>query len=72
MKKRLNDLGVTGGGFFGFWRTPTLDAIDGGEEGSSCDDGGRTGLELGTAVTSWLLSIVEKRDRESLRLIYCA
>ena len=59
MKKRLNDLGVTGGGFFGFWRTPTLGAIEGGEEGScSWDEDGRADSGLGIEATSWLLSII--------------
>lgn len=45
MKNFRNDLGVTGGGFFGLRRIPTSEAIEGGEDGGPCEDGGKTGSD---------------------------
>lgn len=57
VKNLLNERGVTGGGFFGLRLGATSDAIEGGEDGSSCDEGGRTGSDFGAAGRPWFLSI---------------
>lgn len=62
MKNFRNDRGVTGGGFFGLRRKPASEAMDGGDEGISCEDGGRTGSDRGTSGRSWPTTIVYREE----------
>lgn len=58
VKNLLNERGVTVGGFLCLRRTPASEAMDGGEEGTSSEEGGITGSDLGNADRTWLLSIM--------------
>lgn len=58
VKNVLSLRGVTVGGLFGLRRTPASEAMDGGEEGKSCVDGGTTGSDLGNPDRPWQLSIM--------------
>lgn len=49
VKNRLKDRGVTGGGFLVLRRVPASDAIEGGDDGISWDQGGQIGSDRGTS-----------------------
>lgn len=64
VKNFRNERGVTGGGFFCFRRMPISEAIEGGDEGGSCEDGGRTGSDRGTSGRPWPVSIVSRKEKD--------
>lgn len=67
VKKRRKDRGVTVGGFRGLRPPPASDATDGGEDGSSWDEGGRMGSDRGGSGRPETRSIVPTEEEEEER-----
>jgi hypothetical protein len=64
VKNRRKDRGVTVGGFLCRRPPPASDAIEGGEDGISWDEGGKMGSDRGGSRRPETKSMVYTRQRE--------